>query len=167
MKSRSRQSFIKQIILQGIVIALVSIFILVFMAGTGQDDNEMENRGDIASDKNKGDGTFKHNMTMDGVKAEFQIIDLESMNMKDSNGATHHVIVKFFKADTSKRIKKGLGNIKVIAPSKEASVASFRNYKGIYAANFKFIGPGKYRVICHAKVDEKNRLYKFWYYYHQ
>ncbi len=106
-------------------------------------------------------------MTMDGVKAEFQIIDLENMNIKDANGATHHVMVKFFNAYTHDQLKDGSGKIKVIAPSKETSVASIRNYKGIYAAYFKFTKPGKYRVVCHAKVDEKNFMDNFWYNYHE
>ena len=139
MKSRSAPRIFKHIIQQGFVVAFVPLFTVVLMAGSGHDDNGMQGRRDMAVDKDGGGGTFKHNMTMDGVKAEFQIIDLENMNMKDANGATHHVMVKFFNAYTSEQIKNGSGMIKVMAPSKETSVASFRDYRGIYAANFKFI----------------------------
>lgn len=167
MKSRSSPRLFKQILQQGFVVALVPLFTVVLMAGIYPDDNGMEGLSDMAMDKIGDDGNFKHNMTMDGVKAEIQIIDLENMNMKDANGATHHVMVKFFNADTNEQIKNGSGKIKVIGPSKETSVAIFRDYRGNYAANLKFIRPGKYRVICHAMVDEKSRMYKFWYNYHQ
>ena len=108
-------------------------------------------------------GTFKHEATVEAVRAEFQVMSLESMNMKDPNGATHHVMVKFFDADTGAPIKEAVGKIKVIAPSKRESVVDLKDYSGIYAANFTIDEPGDYGVICLAKVGGKKPLYKFWY----
>jgi hypothetical protein len=108
-------------------------------------------------------GAFKHEMTTDGIKAEFQVMSLESMNMQDPDGATHHVMVKFFDADTGTQIKQAVGKIKIIGPSNKESVMSLKDYNGIYAANFTVDEPGKYGVICLAKVDDKKPLYKFWY----
>ena len=167
MKPRSAQRLFNQILQQGFVVALVPLFTVVLMAGGDHDDNGMQGYSAMAVDKDGGGGSFKHIMTIDGVKAEFQIIDLEDMNMKDANGVTHHVMVKFFNTYTSRQIMNGSGKIEVVAPSKETSVASFRDYSGIYAANFKLIKPGKYKVICHAKVDEKNPMYNFGYNYHE
>jgi hypothetical protein len=108
-------------------------------------------------------GAFTHEMTTEGVKAEFQVMSLESMNMQDPGGATHHVMVKFFNADTGEQIKKAAGKIKIIAPSKKEAVVSLKDYNGIYAANFTVDEAGKYGVICLAKVEGKKPLYKFWY----
>lgn len=109
------------------------------------------------------EGTFKREMTTDGIKAEFQVMSLESMNMQDPGGATHHVMVKFFDADTGTQIKQAVGKIKVIGPSNKEAVISLKDYNGVYAANFTVDEPGKYGVICLAKVDDKKPLYKFWY----
>ncbi len=157
------QRSVEQLIQQGFVIAVVPLFTVVLMAGRGDDDFRMQDRSAIADDHDGGGGTFKHIVTMDGVKAEFQIIDLENMNMKDANGTTHHVVVKFFNADTGEQIKNGTGKIIVVTPFNETSVANLRDYGGIYAANFKFIKPGKYKVSCHIKADEKNPMYNFRY----
>jgi hypothetical protein len=108
-------------------------------------------------------GAFKHDMIMEGVKAEFQIMSLESMNMKDPDGATHHVMVKFVNADSGEQLKKAVGKIKVISPSKKEIVADLKDYSGTYAANVTFEEAGKYGVICLVKIDGKKPLYKFWY----
>jgi hypothetical protein len=86
------------------------------------------------------------------------------MNMKDPDGKTHHVMVKFFKDETNEQITDAVvGKIKVIEPSGTEQVESLTNYGGIYAANFMVDQPGKYGVICMFKTDEQKRLIKFWY----
>ena len=89
------------------------------------------------------------------------------MNMKDPSGATHHVMVRFFNANTGTQLEKVSGDIEVVSPSNEIFVANFRNYKGVYATNISFNQLGKYKIVCYAKIDNKNPLYQFWYNYHQ
>jgi hypothetical protein len=108
-------------------------------------------------------GDFKHEATAEGVRAEFQVMSLESMKMQDPDGATHHVMVKFFEADTGAQIRRAAGKIKIIGPSHKEAVKSLKDYSGIYAANFTVDKPGKYGVICLAKIGDKKPLYKFWY----
>ena len=123
----------------------------------------MEGKKGAAMDHQQMSGGFQHQMTAEGVKAEFQIMSLESMNMKDAGGATHHVMVKFMDADNGNHIKEAVGRIKVIGPSKKETVVDMKDYGGIYAANFTVDEPGQYGMICLAKVAGKKPLYKFWY----
>ncbi|MBL0713388.1 MAG: hypothetical protein JJV98_06765, partial [Desulfosarcina sp.] len=105
---------------------------------------------------------FKHEATVQAVKAEFQVMTLASMKMKDPAGATHHVMVKFFDAETDAPLEKAVGKIKIISPSRKEAVESLKDYNGIYAANFTFDEPGQYGIICLAKIEDKKLLYKFW-----
>lgn len=123
----------------------------------------MQGKQDAAMDHQQMSGGFQHQMTAEGVKAEFQIMSLESMNMQDPGGATHHVMVKFVDADSGNPIKEAVGRIKVIGPSEEETVVDLKDYGGIFAANFTVDEPGRYGVICLAKVAGKKPLYKFWY----
>ena len=124
----------------------------------GQNDTTMDHQGMT--------GQFKHDMTVEGVKAEFQVMSLESMNMKDPDGATHHVMVKFINAESGEQLKTAVGKIKIIAPSKKETVADLKDYSGTFASNVTFDESGKYGVICLVKVDGKKPLYKFWYTHH-
>lgn len=167
MKSISSQSLFKQFIEQGFVVALFSLLAVVFMAGSYYDDKGIEGSDDFGMNKYESGGKFNYSMTKDGVIAKFLIINLENMNMKDPSGATHHVMVRFFNANTGTQLEKVSGDIEFVSPSKEIFVASIRDYKGVYAANISFIQLGKYKIVCHAKIDKKNPLYQFWYNYHQ
>ena len=106
---------------------------------------------------------FFYQQVVEGVRGEFQIMSLESMNMKDAAGNTHHIMVKFFRDDTNEQIKDIAGKIKVIAPSDEEQISPLENYSGIYAANVTFTQQGKYGVICLFRVDGKKGVIKFWY----
>jgi hypothetical protein len=148
----------------GAVLAfLIPVFTVSSLAGSGHSDKAKSDHEDMAMDHPEMAGAFKHDMTMEGVKAEFQIMSLESMNMKDPDGATHHVMVKFVNADSGEQLKKAVGKIKVISPSKKEIVADLKDYSGTYAANVTFEEAGKYGVICLVKIDGKKPLYKFWY----
>lgn len=107
--------------------------------------------------------TFTHQEVVEGVQAEFQVMTLASMNTKDPEGKSHHIMAKFFDASSHKQINNAIGKIKVISPSGKEQLESLQNYSGILAANFTFDEKGKYGVICLFKVDEKKRLVKFWY----
>ena len=108
-------------------------------------------------------GTYEHQAVTDGVRAEFQIMSLSSMNMEDPDGATHHIMVKLFNDSMNHPIKEAIGNVKIIGPDKSEQVNSLENYNGIFAANFSIKETGKYGVICLVKINEKKHLYKFWY----
>jgi len=110
-------------------------------------------------------GTFKHEAMDKHVRAEFQIMSLASMNMKDPHGATHHVMVKLFHDSDSHPIKNAAGKIKVIGPDGKEQINTLKNYNGIFAANFTFIEKGKYGVICLVNIDGKKHLFKFWYHH--
>ena len=107
--------------------------------------------------------TFTHKAVANHVQAEFKIMSLASMNMKDPKGATHHVMVNLFHEPTNHPIKDAVGKVKVIGPDKKEQINTLKNYNGIFAANFTFSKNGKYGVICLVKVDGKKHHYKFWY----
>ena len=110
--------------------------------------------------------TFLQKMVVDGVRGEFEVMSLESMNMKDPEGATHHIMAKFFHDEMNHQIKDAVGKIKVIGPDEKEQVADLKNYSGIFAANFTFNQPGKYGVICLVKIGEEKHVFKFWYHHH-
>lgn len=108
-------------------------------------------------------GPFTHRETVEGVRAEFQVMSLAQMNMKDPGGATHHVMVKFVDDQTQNQVKTAAGRIKVIDPNGKESIGDLKNYEGVYAANFTFDAKGRYGIICLFSIDDKKRLVKFWY----
>ena len=107
--------------------------------------------------------TFTHQEVVEGVRAEFQVMTLASMNMKDPQGKTHHIMVKLVDVSSQKQIGNAIGKIKLISPTGKEQVESLQNYSGILAANFTFDEKGKYGVICLFSVDGKKGLVKFWY----
>ena len=107
--------------------------------------------------------TFKYQAVVKNIRAEFQIMSLASMNMKDQNGDTHHVMVKLFHDTMNHAIKDAVGKVKIIKPDGKEQTNSLKNYNGIFAANFSVKKTGKYGVICLVKVGEEKYLFKFWY----
>jgi hypothetical protein len=108
-------------------------------------------------------GKFENQMVDKQVRAEFQIMSLASMNMKDPDGATHHVMVKLYDNSSNQPVKEAVGKIKVIGPDKKEQVNGLKNYNGIFAANFTFNKKDKYGVICLVKINGEKHLFKFWY----
>ena len=121
----------------------------------GSTDNRMKH--DVVTD------TYNHQSVVEGVRAEFQVMNLTAMNVKDPEGNTHHIMVKFFNPNSHSQIKDAIGKIKVISPSGLEQIAALKNYNGIFAANFTFKEEGKYGVICLFKINGQKRLVKFWY----
>ncbi len=109
---------------------------------------------------------FKHDAVVDGVRSEFQIMSLASMNMKDDQGRTHHIMVKLMDDKTKNEIKTAKGKIKIIGPDGAEQISALKNYSGIFAANFTFDAKGKYGVICLLKVNGEKQVVKFWYNHH-
>lgn len=107
-------------------------------------------------------GTFKHAVMVDGIHAEFQVMDLASMNMKDPEGRTHHVMASFLK--DNEKIEKAAGKVKLIAPSGKEQTATLEDFgSGVFAANFTIDEQGKWGVICLFKDKDGTHTAKFWY----
>ena len=111
-------------------------------------------------------GLFEHHAVTDGIRSEYQVMSLASMNMKDPEGATHHVMVRFFDDAANRQLKTVAGRIKVIGPDGKEQVGTLKDYSGTYAANVTFDREGKYGVICLFKTEGKKHLVKFWYDHH-
>lgn len=109
-------------------------------------------------------GTFKHEVMVDGIHVEFQVMDLASMNMKDPEGRTHHVMASFLK--DNEKIEKAVGKVKVIAPSGKEQTATLEDFgSGVFASNFTFDEKGKWGVICLFKDKDGKHTAKFWYHH--
>ncbi len=107
-------------------------------------------------------GTFKNAAMVDGIHAEFQIMELAAMNMSDPEGRTHHVMVSFIK--DGQPITEIAGKVKLIAPSGKEQIATLKDFgSGVYAANFTIDEPGKWGVICLFKDMAGQHTIKFWY----
>jgi len=134
------------------------------MKNMTHDQKKMDTMSDMEHMANmEHGGTFEKQVVTDGVRAEFQIMSLASMNMKDENGASHHIMTKFFDESDNQQIKSVIGKIKVIDPDEKEQINTLKDYSGIYAANFSFSEPGKYGIICLARINGKDYIYKFWY----
>ena len=111
----------------------------------------------------KGMPSFKHQAVVNGFRADFQVMSLASMNMRDPQGHTHHIMVKLEKEGEDHPIDDAIGKIKVIGPDKQEQTGVLKHYGDIMAANFTFKDPGKYGVICLFVVDGQKHVVKFWY----
>lgn len=147
------------------LLALIcSVFILnMTMIATAEDSHTGHSMTDMEQTSKSNSGVFKHEAVVDGVKAEFQVMSLASMNLSDDSGATHHVMAKFIDEADNKQIHHAVGKIKVISPNKMEQIKTVENYNGIFAANFMIMEKGKYGFICLIKVDGQKKLFKFWY----
>lgn len=107
-------------------------------------------------------GTFKNAVMVDGIHAEFQIMELAAMNMSDPEGRTHHVMVTFMK--DGQPIGEIAGKVKLIAPSGKEQVATLKGFgSGVFAANFAIDEQGKWGVISLFKDMAGKHTVKFWY----
>ena len=134
------------------------------LAATGHQSHEDVSTSKSGSmEQGQSGSTFTHQEVVEGVRAEFQVMSLASMNMKDPKGNTHHIMVRLFKADSDTQIKNATGEIRLISPSGKEQQEMLTNYSGILAAAFAFDEKGKYRVICHFEFDGKKREVNFSY----
>lgn len=105
---------------------------------------------------------FTHTEMVDGVHAEFQVMDLASMNMKDPDGKTHHVMATFKR--NNEKLTKAVGKVKLISPTGKEQLAALKAFgSGVFAANFVIDEPGRWGVICLFKEAEGKHTVKFWY----
>ena len=128
-----------------------------------QGHGDMSTHGSGGMGQTQSSGTYTHQVVDQGVRAEFQVMSMASMNMKDAGGATHHIMVKFVREGTNEQIRNVMGRVRVLSPSGKEQVATLKDYSGMYAANFSFTEKGKYEVTCVFKADEQQHLVKFSY----
>ncbi|KJS01474.1 MAG: hypothetical protein VR65_08615 [Desulfobulbaceae bacterium BRH_c16a] len=139
-----------------VLIALIS---LTFAAGAGA----MEGMDHGSTQKGE---AFVHAAMVDGIHAEFQVMDLADMNITDPEGKTHHIMVSFLK--NNEKITKAAGKIKLITPSGQEQISDLKDFgSGVFAANFKIDENGKYGVICLFKDEAGPHTVKFWYEHHK
>jgi len=150
-----------------LIAMICSIFLLnLTVAIAAEDTHSGHDMTEMEKTSNTKGEVFKHEAVVDGVRAEFQVMSLASMNLSDDSGATHHIMAKFIDEAGNEQIQQAVGKIKVISPSKKEQIKDVENYNGIFAANFMFMEKGKYGVICLIKVDGQKKLFKFWYPHH-
>ena len=133
------------------------------LAGAQHQGHDMSSHGAGGMGQTQSSGTYTHQVVDQGVRAEFQVMSMASMNMKDAGGATHHIMVKFVREGTNEQIRNVMGRVRVVSPSGKEQVATLKDYSGMYAANFSFTEKGKYEVTCVFKADEQQHLVKFSY----
>lgn len=110
----------------------------------------------------KMDDTFSHMEMIDGIHAEFKVMDLASMKMEDPDGNTHHIMATFSRGEG--KIDKIVGKVKLISPSGKEQTADLKDFgNGNFAANFKIAEDGKWGIICLFKDDKGTHTAKFWY----
>lgn len=108
------------------------------------------------------DGSFTYMAMAGDIHTEFKVMDLASMNMKDPDGKTHHVMATFTR--DGNKIDKLVGKVKLVSPSKKEQIADLKDYGGgVFAANFIIDEPGKWGVICLFKAGAEKQMVKFWY----
>jgi len=146
-----------------VLILVLSFGSLVIAATTHGNQNDLPGSKSATKEHSLAGESFTHQAMVKGVRAEFQVMSLASMNMKDPEGNTHHVMVKFFDESSQNQIKNAMGKVTLIGPSGKERVETLKNYNGIFAANLTFAEKGKYEVISLFEVDGKKQLVKFWY----
>lgn len=134
---------------------LVALLCLV-LSGNSMAMEGMEHGSDTK------DGEFTHSEMVGGMHTEFKVMDLASMNMKDPDGKTHHVMATFMRGDN--KVTKAVGKIKLISPSGKEQLSPLKDYgSGVFAANFTIDEPGKWGIICLFKEEGGKHTVKFWY----
>jgi hypothetical protein len=109
-------------------------------------------------------GKIAHEEVVDGVKATFNVIDIQQ-KMKDMGmKETHHIMVVFTDAKTGKMMSNGEVKIKVMGPDKYEQIKDLMGMEGGFGSDFTMPKKGKYGVMCKFKLaDGKVRNAKFWY----
>jgi hypothetical protein len=148
------------LLLGGMIWALV---VPSFTGAQHQGHGDMSTHASGGMGQTQSSGTFTDQVVDQGVRAEFQVMSMASMNMKDAGGATHHIMVKFVREGTNEQIRNVIGRIRVVSPSGKDQVETLKDYSGMYAANFSFPEKGKYEVTCVFKADDKQHVIKFSY----
>lgn len=145
---------------------IISIFFTFFLATTTHAMSDMDHskmdHGKMDHGSKHDAGTFTHTTMAGDTHAEFQVMELASMNITDPAGNTHHVMATFSR--NGEIFEKVVGKVKLVSPSGEEQIAPLENFgSGVFAANFTIDRPGKWGVICLFKNDTEQHTVKFWY----
>jgi hypothetical protein len=131
-------------------------------------DNEGHDHGSM--DMGHGDhsmmsmGKVAHEEIVDGVKATFNVIDIQQKMKEMGMKETHHIMVMFTDARTGKMMSGGEVKIKVMGPDKSEQVKDLMGMEGGFGSDFTMPKNGKYGVMCKFKLaDGKVRSAKFRY----
>lgn len=147
------------------VITLIGLVCVMLVGNSwAMDHSKMEKKdsGGMQHGDMKEMKTFKEMVMVDGIHAEFQVMELASMNMSDPQGNTHHVMASFMK--NNEKITQMVGKIKLISPSGKEQIATLKDFgSGMFAANFIIDEKGKWGVICLFKDEGGKHTAKFWY----
>lgn len=109
-------------------------------------------------------GKRVHEEVIDGVKATFQIIDIQQKMKEMGMKETHHIMVMFTDAKTKKMLVGGEAKIKVVAPDKSEQIKDLMGMEGGFGSDFTMPTKGKYGVMCKFQMkDGKVRSAIFWY----
>jgi hypothetical protein len=109
-------------------------------------------------------GKMAHEEVVDGVKATFQVLDIQQKMKEMGMKETHHIMVMFTDAKTKKMLDGGEVKIKVIAPDKSEQAKDLMGMEGGFGSDFTMPKKGKYGVMCKFQLkDGKVRSAKFWY----
>lgn len=147
-----------------LIVAVVLVVPAVVLAGPPHEGHGgMSSAGTGTMGPASAPGTFTHQVVDQGVQAEFQIMSMASMNMKDAGGGTHHIMVKFVRQGTKEQIRDAVARVRVVSPSGKEEVETLKGDGGMYAASFTFAEKGAYGVVCVFKVGDQQHLVKFSY----
>ena len=109
-------------------------------------------------------GKVAHEEVVDGVKATFNVIDIQQKMKEMGMKETHHIMVMFTDARTGKMLSGGEVKIKVTGPDKSEQVKDLMGMEGGFGSDFTLTKKGKYGVMCKFKLtDGKVRSAKFRY----
>jgi hypothetical protein len=109
-------------------------------------------------------GKTAHEEVVDGVKATFNVIDIQQKMKEMGMKETHHIMVMFTDAKTGKMMSGGEVRIKVMGPDKSEQMKDLMGMEGGFGSDFTMPKKGKYGVMCKFKLaDGKVRNAKFWY----
>ena len=109
-------------------------------------------------------GKTAHEEVVDGVKATFNVIDIQQKMKEMGMKETHHIMVMFADAKTGKMLSGGEVKIKVLGPDKSEQVKDLMGMEGGFGSDFTMPQKGKYGVMCKFKLaDGKVHSAKFRY----
>jgi hypothetical protein len=109
-------------------------------------------------------GKAAHEEVVDGVKATFNVFDIQQRMKEMGMKETHHIMVMFTDAKTGKQLSSGEVKIKVLGPDKYEQVKDLMGMEGGFGSDFTLPKKGKYGVMCRFKLaDGKVRNARFWY----
>ncbi len=119
---------------------------------------------DMKHDGNMSMGKMAHEEVVDGVKATFQVIDIQHKMKEMGMKETHHIMVMFTDARSGKMLTGGEAKIKVMGPDKTEQVKDLMGMEGGFGSDFTLPAKGKYGIMCKFQLkDGKVRNSKFWY----